>query len=125
MNADEWEEIKCIFDAALQLPASERGAWLNGACAGRAEVRATVDRLLSNFSDAGSFLETATMPSVRLPSFAINELVANRFRIVRPIAAGGMGEVYEVFDERLAVRALAERLLEISVRSEDLKRPGQ
>ena len=97
-------EIKCVFDAALQLPASERVAWLDGACAGRPEMRNTVDQLLSNFSDAGSFLETSTMPSIRLPSFSINDLVANRFRIVRPIATGGMGEVYEVFDERLGVR---------------------
>src|SRR4051794_10773245 len=104
MNAEEWEEIKSKFDAALQLPASQRAAWLDGACAGRPEMRETVDRLLSNYSDAGSFLETSTMPSVRLPSFAINDVVAERFRIVRPIAAGGMGEVYEVFDERLGLR---------------------
>ena len=104
MKADEWEEIKSLFDAALQLPASERVAWLDGACAGRPEMRNTVDQLLNNFSDAGSFLETSTMPSIRLPSFSINDLVANRFRIVRPIATGGMGEVHEVFDERLGVR---------------------
>ena len=102
MTADEWERIKSIFDAALQLPASEREAWLDSACSGRPDVRATVEQLLKNFEAASSFLENG--PSLRPPSFVVSQLVASRFRVLRLIAAGGMGEVYEVFDERLKVR---------------------
>ncbi|HYI92053.1 MAG TPA: protein kinase [Bryobacteraceae bacterium] len=102
MTADEWERIKSIFDIALQRAASERAAWLDGACAGRPDVRATVEQLLKNFEAANSFLKDE--PFLRPPSFVVSQLVASRFRVLRLIAAGGMGEVYEVFDERLMVR---------------------
>jgi hypothetical protein len=45
---------------------------------------------------------------------AIGQLVAERYRVVRFLAAGGMGEVYEVHDlvlrERIALKALRGEL---------------
>ena len=104
MTAEEWERIKSIFDAALQIPNSERAAWLDAACDGRPDLRKTVDQLLTNIADAGNFLEDDTQLTFRQPAFNTNQLVAGRFRVIRLIAAGGMGEVYEVFDERLGLR---------------------
>ena len=40
----------------------------------------------------------------RGPAFARDELIAGRYRIVRFIARGGMGEVYEAEDLELGVR---------------------
>ena len=46
-----------------------------------------------------SFFDSS--PSSYAPAFAAGDVLAARFRIVRFIAAGGMGEVYEAFDEEL------------------------
>jgi Tol biopolymer transport system component/serine/threonine protein kinase len=43
----------------------------------------------------------SSSPSSHAPAFAAGDVLAARFRIVRFIAAGGMGEVYEAFDEEL------------------------
>lgn len=106
MTAGEWERIKSIFDTAVHIPASERSAWLEAACAGRPDLKQTVEQLLNNNDQAGdNFLEDLVQPSLsRQPSFEINQLVAGRFRVVRLIATGGMGELYDVFDERLGLR---------------------
>ena len=48
---------------------------------------------------------TAVLPAGETASiFLPNELIASRYRVVRFIARGGMGEVYEVEDLDLAVR---------------------
>ena len=119
MTAEEWERIKSIFDAALQVPLAERAAWLDAACAGRPDLRQTVDQLLTNIADAGSFLEDDTRLAFRQPAFTTNQLIAGRFRVIRLIAAGGMGEVYEVFDERLGLRVALKTIRSDLVASRD------
>jgi serine/threonine protein kinase len=48
-----------IFLQALEQPAGEaRDKWLDGACAGDAELRARIDALLARDAQAGSFLES-------------------------------------------------------------------
>jgi Tol biopolymer transport system component len=44
---------------------------------------------------------SAGFSSFGSPAFAVGELVASRFRIARFIASGGMGEVYEAYDDEL------------------------
>lgn len=102
MTAGEWERIKIIFDAALNLDAEHRSAYLEDACAGSSDIKKTVEELLSNLEEAGTFLEYAS--SDHPPTFSTQQLVAGRFRVIRQIASGGMGEVYEVFDNRLSLR---------------------
>src|SRR5687768_14947584 len=38
------------------------------------------------------------------PTFGVGQLIASRFLIVRLVAEGGMGVVYEVLDQKLNVR---------------------
>jgi serine/threonine protein kinase/tetratricopeptide (TPR) repeat protein len=51
--------------------------------------------------------------------FQVGQLIASRFRIVRFLASGGMGQVYEAFDERLRFRMAVKTLHPSILNSED------
>ena len=104
MQADEWERIKRIFDSAVKLSPSDRGSYLAGACSNNRPLLETVRELLQAHDEASSFLAEEPEQQELPPVFEAGQLVAERFRIVRLISRGGMGEVYESYDEVLAVR---------------------
>jgi hypothetical protein len=90
---DNWEAIKALFDAALELDSSTRSAFLRNNCSD-AEVRTKVERLLNEHDQAEAFLSTpvlghspleaeAPTPTQRL---SVGQVLAGRFRIVRFIA---------------------------------------
>src|SRR5271154_900809 len=102
MSTEEWEKIKLLFDSALRLPIEKREDFLETACPESPDLRETVRSLLRNHEDRpSSFLEETVPAPPRPRVFADGQLVAGRFRIVRFINRGGMGEVYEAYDERL------------------------
>src|SRR5437660_8592541 len=63
------------------------------------------------------------------PLFAEDQTVAGRYRIVRLIASGGMGEVYEAFDlhlrENVALKTLRSESVEDDAAIERSKREIQ
>src|SRR5262249_30645902 len=110
-SPEKWETVKALFDAALELDSSARSAFLRDNCAD-AVARTEVERLLNEHDKAKGFLSTpflgnfsldadAQTPTQMLPE---GEVLAGRFRIVRFIASGGMGEVYEAEDQELRER---------------------
>jgi serine/threonine-protein kinase len=98
MKADEWERIKALFDAALNVPREDRSRWLSEACSGRADLRETLDQLLQSYDESSVADPRTVEPD---PVFLPGQVVAQRFRILRLIARGGMGEVYEAQDASL------------------------
>jgi serine/threonine protein kinase/tetratricopeptide (TPR) repeat protein len=115
VRAEEWERIKQLFEAALQLPPSERVAYVEKHCADDPQILETVLELLSNHPSNSLTLSAGAASQVSV--LAPGELIAGRFRIIRHIASGGMGEVYEAFDERLHLR-LALKTLRLELLSE-------
>jgi serine/threonine protein kinase/tetratricopeptide (TPR) repeat protein len=113
-----WEAIKALFDAALDEDPARRSAFLKERCAD-VSLCAEVERLLGEHEQAGAFLSTPALGDLPLAAhrqrFSESELLAGRFRIVRFIAAGGMGEVYEADDqelrERVAIKIIRPELL--------------
>jgi len=116
---ENWERVKALFEAALDQDPRRRSAFLQEHCPDPT-LRAEVERLLSEHDQAGSFLsapkqdnifEAATRtspalegilnPAPRPRGLTKGELLAGRFRVVRFIARGGMGEVYEAEDLEL------------------------
>ena len=98
MTAAEWERIKAIFDAALSVDMRVRDAWLDQACAGTPELRQTIAELLRTYDDSsGADPRDEEEP----PVFSPSQVVGNRFTVIRLIARGGMGEVYEARDAAL------------------------
>ena len=101
LTPDQWEKIKALFEATLQQQPAKRASFLARICP-EAEVRAGVEKLLSNYNEAGSFLSEPILgkgmlepDSARQEAFARGEVVSSRFKISRLLGRGGMGEIYE------------------------------
>ncbi len=97
MPAEQKKRPVKIAADALDLPVDERAAFVADACGNDESLRAEVESLLSADADAGSFLNR---PAVRTPESPATEdtlagTTIDGFRIIRRIAVGGMGVVYE------------------------------
>ena len=58
MKAASWSRVREIFEQVVDLPARERGAFLDDTCSGDpVEVRREVERLLDQDSASDGFLE--------------------------------------------------------------------
>jgi serine/threonine protein kinase len=106
-SPEQWEQIKDLFAEANELPASQRVAFIEQVTAGQPEIRAEVLRLLGHQPDGLAAIdrplfgiapiETALRPQSLVPG----ELLGGRFRVIRLLGRGGMGEVYECEDLQL------------------------
>src|SRR5688500_9486548 len=102
MNPEDWNRIKQVFSAALALPAAERDAYVRTASLDRPGLREAVDELLrAHYGASQSFLEPGSVLLSAPWLFREGDCVAQRFTVIRRIARGAMGEVYQVHDERL------------------------
>jgi hypothetical protein len=61
--SDKFGRDVAIFTQALQLPAGERAAFLDRACAGDEDLRRNVEALLRAHDRVGDFLETPPLAS--------------------------------------------------------------
>ncbi len=119
---EKWEAVKELFEAALEEDSEHRSPFLKERCPD-ASLRAEVERLLAEYDQAGGFLSTPALGDLALESeaeaptqnFSEGRVLAGRFRVVRFIAGGGMGEVYEAEDqelrERVAVKTIRPEIL--------------
>ena len=119
MPANEWKKVKEIFHEALRLEAPNRDRYLYNACDGNKDLRAEVESLLGALAEAKDFLEQPLLVESAQPrsGWHLKEgQVISHYRIVAPIASGGMGEVYLAQDEQLqrnaALKILPSDLLE-------------
>ena len=108
-----WQRLKTIFSAALEREEASRDAYLREACAGDPELLDQCRRLLQEAGRADDFLSSppALPPrAVPAPQLEPGQLLAGRFRIVRFLARGGMGDVYESEDLELNARVALKRI---------------
>jgi eukaryotic-like serine/threonine-protein kinase len=110
MSTERWNRLKEVLDAVLDTDPPERPALLDQMCAGDPVLRSEAERMASEYEHMGEFLEGLPVPpepATPQDSFSDGALVANRFRILRRIARGGMGAVYEAADMQLMGRRVA------------------
>jgi len=106
-----------LFVAALDRPASDRPAFLDDACGADAALRGRVERLLAaDQRDTGildAALDTKTRAAQGPPCqpLAAGGEFAGRFRLVRRLGAGGMGEVWEATQIAPVRRSVALKVL--------------
>lgn len=115
MNAERWEEIKRIFNAALELEEADRSAFLDAECAENPSLRAEIVELLRAESGGRSLriehrfvTRESTMEAA--PESILGKRIGN-YRIKRLLGQGGMGSVYlaereDDFTQRVALKVI-------------------
>src|SRR5262245_56640274 len=108
--------VESIFFAALEKGAAQdRAAYLNEACAGDAELRRHVDRLLAAHPDVGNFLQSGPAdgnttrdesPLTERPGDDIGP-----HKLMEEVGEGGMGLVFVAEQQRPVRRKVALKLI--------------
>lgn len=110
MTAELWQRLKPLFHEAMERGPKDRAAFVEEACANSPELKEHLLELLI------AEQETIGVPELNFDSFAAHmrnetrfepgDLILDRFRILRLIGWGGMGEVYQAEDLELGLIAL-------------------
>jgi tetratricopeptide (TPR) repeat protein len=103
-KAQDDELVMTLVELAQNQPPDTREAYLQTACAGDAELFHQVWDYVQWNHRMQDFLLDPLYSPLREHQFEPGELLLDRFRIIREVAQGGMGIVYEADDERLGRR---------------------
>ncbi|MBK9768400.1 MAG: hypothetical protein IPP63_16060 [Chloracidobacterium sp.] len=110
MSDIDWQNVKDIFIAALELDESQRSEFLSERCNGETDMRSEVESLLRSHFESEDFIEN--------PAIEVSEIFGNKdvridqqfghYTIEREIGHGGMGAVFLArrndgeFDQKVA-----------------------
>ena len=118
MTPERYQQVKQIYQQAIDRDPAERMAWLVEACGTDDELLAEVEMLLDTSAETAPLLETPPpLPDFpQLPRrLAADQLIGQRigpYKILREIGQGGMGTVYlaeradEQFRKRVALKVV-------------------
>ena len=112
MNGSEKSDLD-LFAEAVQLPADQRLAFLEGACGGDAELRASVEELLNAHMESGEFLERAPA-EISARTTAPGEKAGDRvgrYKLLQQIGEGGCGVVFMAEQEEPVRRKVAIKIV--------------
>jgi serine/threonine-protein kinase len=121
MKPDRWEQVKALLDAVLECPPEARAAYLAEHVRDDPALQKEVAQLAAAFEAAGTFLEApapvvaASLVTEATAAFTAGERLGV-YRLVRPLAQGGMGTVYLAerddgqFEQQVAVKLIRQGL---------------
>jgi serine/threonine-protein kinase len=103
-KAQDDDIVMTLVELALSQPPDVQETYLRTACADDTELFSQVWDYVQWNRRMQDFLLDPLFPALPQHKFVPGDLLADRFRIVREVAQGGMGIVYEAQDERLGRR---------------------
>jgi serine/threonine protein kinase len=132
MSPDRWQQIEVVFQAALDLSTAERTTFLAENCNGDDELRREVEKLLVDYENADSFIESPVWTDSRFLNSSAKKEISDSldegfkgeetesligkkigvYRLTREIGRGGMGAVYLAeradgeFSQKVAIKLI-------------------
>ncbi len=117
-----------LFSRASDLPAVERAAYLEKACAGDAALRARVEALLRADEAARSFMESPpaadlasalTQQTPRVADAAVGDRIG-RYKLLQKLGEGGCGVVYMAEQEEPVRRRVALKVIKLGMDTKEV-----
>ncbi len=117
MTPEQWQQIKNVFQSALEREPDQRASFLAETCSANLELRREVERLIALHDQAGGFMETLA-PELAAGIFGDTDdqsLIGRRigpYKVVREVGRGGMGAVYlavrddDQYQKRVAIKLI-------------------
>jgi WD40 repeat protein/serine/threonine protein kinase len=105
---------RAIFDHAMELPASERRAYVDAACRDDATLRENVLELLAAHEVVGKFMEAPTVAGL-VPLAEGPGTVIGRYKLLELIGEGGFGSVFMAEQRDPVVRRVALKIIKLGM----------
>jgi eukaryotic-like serine/threonine-protein kinase len=123
MTPERWQQVKQIFNSAINYRPEERSSFISQACSGDEELRSEVESLIASHEQSGGFIDKPAFEAAALlltrEKIELNSgQIIGSYEVISFISRGGMGEVYLAQDKRLG-RKVALKLLPVAFTADD------
>ncbi len=120
MNAEHRKRAEELFQAAVDLPADQRAAFLEERCGADAALRADVDELLRTYeAETAGFLRTPAFGKVTEPGEKPGDQIGP-YKLLSRLGEGGMGVVYLAEQTNPVRRRVALKLIKLGMDTKEV-----